>query len=574
MGFRRGFSAFPLLLGIAGTCFAGQTGKPLRRFMINPAPITRKVRRNEPLPECFGTLSAKSWDTVAKAEPFEAEVCKTIRVALARDEYESAQVVLKSIEGNLANVRVRLGPLTRNDGGIDFPSNGVSLFRVSYVDTYNLWNNKQGLGWWPDPLFPIEFGDAFAVPAQQNQSILLRFHTGPDTPAGEYRGRLTVTADGFHPETLPVRLTVFDFTLPKEQHFTASVPIWGGQMEKMYPHSAAANRRTLLDLALAHRISPFPLTPDETDHALDRGMREFCVLTLPKDHVPGNLRNRAEHIARQWGARGWFDRATPYVLLGDEPSVTQWPNILGPGRIIHEIAPRFRRMDTVSLDALFAGPKRPKDPTDAYTKSFDTLGSAVDCFILAGGCYPVGKGTELAYARGLKVWWYTVADIVYIPTAGAHVRIHFWKQWKYRVPGWLHWGMTYWGGANIHGKSGKRWPAVPWDTRSSRSGDGYLVYPGRGGHGVWPSFRLETIRDGIEDYEYFSLLERLTQKLKAAHRAEFARRIQENSKLLAIDDGVVHSYREAAEDGAMLLAARSRIASAIEATRKLCVSAK
>ncbi len=365
-----------------------------------------------------------------------------------------------------------------------------------------------------------------------------------------------------------MRLTVFDFTLPREQHFTAAVPIWGGQREKMYPGCLTAQRRRAdLDLFLAHRISPFPLKPGQIEYALAQGMRRFCVLTLPKDHVPADLADKARRIQEQWRKRGWLGRAAPYALLGDEPSISQWPNILAQGRILHRAAPRILRMNTVSLDALFAGKPRPKDPRDAYCKTFDALGSAVDCFLLATGCYPVGMGTELAQARRRAVWWYTVADIVYIPTAGAHIRVHFWKQWKYRVPGWLHWGMTYWGAANIRGKKGKKWPAAPWDTRSSRSGDGYLVYPAPGGTGVWPSCRLETIRDGIEDYEYFSLLSRLTARLAGKHAAKFARRIAENRRLLAMDDGVVHSYREASEDGAVLLAARRRLARAVEATR-------
>ena len=293
------------------------------------------------------------------------------------------------------------------------------------------------------------------------------------------------------------------------------------------------------------------------------------MLTLPKDHVPRNLAKRAARIRDRWRERGWFDRGVPYVLLGDEPNVAQWQNILEQGRILHRIEPRLVRMNTVSLDALFAGPDRPRNPTEGYIRTFDTLGKAVDWFILATGCYPVGKGTELARARGCNVWWYSVADIVYIPTPGAHVRIHFWKQWKYRVPGWLHWGMTYWGETNIRGTNGRKWPDAPWDTRASRSGDGYLVYPAPGSGRFWPSLRLETIRDGIEDYEYFVLLDSLTERLKRIQSEEAAGRAADNARLLATGNGLVRSYREAVEDGAALLDARRRLARAIEATRKL-----
>lgn len=63
------------------------------------------------------------------------------------------------------------------------------------------------------------------------------------------------------------------------------------------------------------------------------------------------------------------------------------------------------------------------------------------------------------------------------------------RLWDFTVPGQLHWGMSYWGEANIAGRDGKKWPDVPWDTKVSRAGDGYLVYPAAGGAGVWPSIR-------------------------------------------------------------------------------------
>ena len=77
-------------------------------------------------------------------------------------------------------------------------------------------------------------------------------------------------------------------------------------------------------------------------------------------------------------------------------------------------------------------------------------------------------------------------------------------------------GLLYWGGMS-------HWRDVddPWtdartlDRRNGRkdplyNGEGTLVYPGRavGYDGIAPSLRLKALRDGIEDYEYLSILER------------------------------------------------------------------
>ena len=46
------------------------------------------------------------------------------------------------------------------------------------------------------------------------------------------------------------------------------------------------------------------------------------------------------------------------------------------------------------------------------------------------------------------------------------------------------------------------------------NGDGYFLYSGEiiGRNEIFPSVRLESVRDGQEDYEYFKILENLAQK--------------------------------------------------------------
>ena len=129
--------------------------------------------------------------------------------------------------------------------------------------------------------------------------------------------------------------------------------------------------------------------------------------------------------------------------------------------------------------------------------------------------------------------------------------------------------MTYWGDANIAGRDGKKWPEIPWDTRPCRSGDGYLVYPAPGGAAYWPSIRLEQLRDGIEDYEYFHLLKELTDRLTrpGAPEADTAI-VEENRRLLAIDDALVKSYNEYDRRPESYRVYRRRLAEAILAAQQ------
>jgi len=77
----------------------------------------------------------------------------------------------------------------------------------------------------------------------------------------------------------------------------------------------------------------------------------------------------------------------------------------------------------------------------------------------------------------------------------------------------------------------KRWPEVPWDPARSgvRNGEVGRMYPGPDATPL-PSVRLENMRDGIEDYDYFWLLREAMEKLPAgdARREHYQRLIDES----------------------------------------------
>ncbi|MCX7599546.1 MAG: DUF4091 domain-containing protein, partial [Armatimonadetes bacterium] len=393
-----------------------------------------------------------------------------VKIDLARGEFESAQVVVVAPDNvPLKGVTVALSPLRRDNGdpAAVWPRDSISLWRVGYVEVFNLWAPHNNLGWQPDPLLPL--GNSFDVPAGAMQPIWVRFRGPERLPAGLYRGELMATAENTKPAKVPLHVRLWDFTLPKEQHFTWSVPVWGGQWETMYPSSVTPARwRAYLSMLLDYRVSPFPLTPEEMDFCYARGQREFCLMCFPADHVPPDARNRVSEVAAVWRTRPWAGKAHAYILLGDEAPPEWYPHIRAQGDLVKEVAPFIRSLFTLS----------PENSTLGYAAYLEQMAGHADAVILAAApCYPVHEMTARARELGLAVWWYFVACHYYIPSQGVEARSIFWRHWKYRIPGQLHWGMTYWGDANIAGRDGKKWPDLPWDTRGSRAGDGYLVYP-------------------------------------------------------------------------------------------------
>ncbi len=482
-----------------------------------------------------------------------------VSLALARNEFESAQIVIEAASGQtLHEVRITLGPLTQNGNPSQlWPAENITLWRFEDIEVYNLWEPHQSLGWFPDPLVPLN--EPFTVEAGLRQRLLVCFFAASEMPAGTYRGELFITTAGAGEKRLPIEVTVWDFLLPVEQHFTLTIPIWGGQMENMYPGTDTPRRRaTYLDMLYDHRISPFPLEDGEIEHAIARGVRKFNLGCFDKHNVESEKANSIGKTAALWQQRGWDKLAQTFVLLGDEAPRACYPNIQKQGERMGELAPHVERCFTVS-------PEMIQDISWIH----DQMDKAADTVILgAANCFPTDSLSRQVQAAGFQLWWYYVASHYYIPDSSMEARQVFWRHWKYQVPSQLHWGMSYWGDSNIAGRDGRKWPQIPWDSKQSRSGDGYLVYPAPGGTAFYPSQRLEMLRDGIKDYEYFYRLQEVTDRLEQTPDAGTAR-IRENRQRLAIDDKLVKSYNEYDTHPEKYRAYRKLLAEAIVASEKM-----
>jgi hypothetical protein len=79
--------------------------------------------------------------------------------------------------------------------------------------------------------------------------------------------------------------------------------------------------------------------------------------------------------------------------------------------------------------------------------------------------------------------------------------------WRYGVSGLLYWSTVYWSSPDRDVWTD---PAF----RNRYNGEGFLFYPGTeaGIQGPVTSIRLKALREGLEDYAYFMLLERLGEQ--------------------------------------------------------------
>ncbi|MCL3780952.1 DUF4091 domain-containing protein [Prolixibacteraceae bacterium JC049] len=118
--------------------------------------------------------------------------------------------------------------------------------------------------------------------------------------------------------------------------------------------------------------------------------------------------------------------------------------------------------------------------------------------------------------KGNEAWYYTCLSpkgefanrFVELPLI--KTRLLHWVNFKYGIPGYLHWGFNFWGS-----KSGIVTADNPYDDVSGMivssgnilpGGDCWITYPGY--KTIHSSIRLEAMRDGIVDYELLKMLKK------------------------------------------------------------------
>lgn len=270
-----------------------------------------------------------------------------------------------------------------------------------------------------------------------------------------------------------------------------------------------------------------------------------------------------QHLAE----KGWLKYA--YVYWFDEPEPKDYEFVANGFKKLKKFAPRLRRMLTEQVEPELI------DAPDLWCPLTPSLNV---------------EGTEGRRQAGDQFWWYVCCVpkapyvTLFIDHPGVEMRLWLWQTWAERVSGILVWETVYWhsdcaypdtlqnpyedamGWVDHESQKGR----LPWG-----NGDGRFVYPppslytGDATQPVTdspvPSVRLEMLRDGLEDYEYFVILKKLLEekgtKLDAAHR-------KNATALLTVPESVSRSLTEFSTDPAAMQTHREKLARAIEALRK------
>lgn len=296
----------------------------------------------------------------------------------------------------------------------------------------------------------------------------------------------------------------------------------------------------------------------EIEHYLALGLNAFNVSWVP---LPGGWGKVAEFadesqvrrcrdVLAQTQAhleeKGWLDLAYLYVI--DEPGADYFPQVRAAFELVGEAAPKLKRLLTFGY-----GATRPWRPGAEGQPAYAQLADVVDIFVPHSDCFDARFLDTVRGKDNNEIWCYVCisaqmpyANIWAIDYPGVVHRALFWQMLRERIEGFLYWNVTY-------------WQVDPWEdplTYPGGNGDGSLLYPGESG--PVPSQRLAIVRDGLDDYDYVTLLrEALARGRGSLEQRAAAERLLDLSELTP-------SWTEFALDPAAWEARRAAIGELLE----------
>jgi hypothetical protein len=420
------------------------------------------------------------------------------------------------------------------------------LFSVNYMlverETQAGWIYRAGspgapkdtTGWKPVQLVPENArggrgGFPLAVEPNRSQAIWIEIYTGRGRPAGDYRGTVSIRADGAT-VAVPVSLKLFDFALPDKNSmsammfYTSDQPelYQGRNLDAEFHRFAHRQRVELVDgydeQSLARNFGRF----DGADFTRERGYEgpgekagnQIAPRTF---YGPGALRTKESAWPK---ADSWMNflaerlpSATTFLYLPDEPSARQFPEVRELAAMLHANPGPGGKLRTL------------------VTHSFAAeLDGVIDIWCTGPRGYEIERA-EKERATGRDYWFYNggrpAGGAIVIDAPATDARATIWGAFKHSIPVYFYWHSVHW--RHNSQKVGNRiqdvWgnpvtfdnrgqPNKPVTSQSFANGDGVLLYPGeeklhpeqdRGIAGPIGTVQLANFRRGLQDHQYLTL---------------------------------------------------------------------
>lgn len=448
------------------------------------------------------------------------------RLYAAKNEKENCQFFLSS-ETEDKTFRVKAENFL-SESGATVP---VTLYYQVYFEMeYN-----GSAGQVPDALPQVKENQSFTVEKNTSCGFVLQAQTESSTPAGDYKTTLEILGeDEKQLKIAEVYLKVWNYELSDDTECRTAMWIdknflYGMDYADVYDY-LLSNRVNAYDL-------PYALSDGRVDAYLDNPrVNSFNILGFKYNkesgktdaQIKGAMTAAYEKLSQkaEWLEKGYF-------YLVDEPNPNElykldWIRMYGEW--LEECFPGYRQLspfftdDWIDDETDWIEYMRPYiriwvPKTYAYTTLREYAGiTGGKCLYKEGiegdldaafGSYPK-RIRQMKETDGAEGWWYVTSQpsnpyITFNTTEpGVAGRVLFWQQKLNGVQGLLYWSVNYWK------DDGWNACANEWAPGQITYGNGQLIYPGNKVGSDLPvgSLRLESIRDGIEDYQAFCMLEK------------------------------------------------------------------
>ena len=461
----------------------------------------------------------------------------SIAIEAASNEFEPFQVIVDGGDGGVTGVIAEVSDLA-GPGGAIIPAGEIMLYCEGLYEVVVPSNIEGAVGPWPDPLIPgvdAYFGETrsafpFDVPAGELRGIWIEVFVPPGTEAGSYTGTVSVSGIGLPETSIAVSLRVRGFEIPSTATLKSAFGVrWNVCASHLGSYEACGDagieqyQVMYGQAALDHRVTLESVVyygPDGTDWTrfdatygpmLDgtagtrlSGARLTTLRVMTGD--AGQMALWHDHFDE----RGWLDRLFDYTC-DEPPAGCGWDEI--PARAAAAHGAGIRTLVTTDIDEVndrglhddidilvpVVNYMHPRDESSRRPDydGFLTGGEDKELWMYQS-CMSHGCGDGCVETAGD---WYTGWPSYMIDTSALQNRAMQWIAFIYDIGGELYFATTH------------DLPTA-WDDQCdfSGNGDGTLFYPGTpdriGGSSHIPveSIRLKLIREGMEDFEYLSLL--------------------------------------------------------------------
>ena len=518
----------------------------------------------------FVAWTALSGWKIPKSRPAPDVQTSAIRVSAAANETEAVQLVLRSAE-DLDDVLVTCGELhLANESGAGavatLPASAVEILRVGYVPVVRVKDSVGCADDWPDTLLPQDAADTPFTPralkAGENAPYWIRVTVPKGTPGGVYCGNVSVrTAKGV--SDFPLELEVYGFELPDQLTCRTAFGMHADVIYRYHRLKTQADRRKVLDFYFrslaAHHVSPYDPAP---------GVRWKVWWKDGEPVFDWSAWDAAmEEAFTRYGFTSF--RLSGPLGLGGGNEAQSFPGFV-PGSDIKDTSPKYERLEGKYLAAIERHLREKGWLGKAYIYAYDEPRPGADRLVMRGlglaAKYAPGidrlltapvresliggpniwcptapdlhaPGSDARRAAGDRFWWYVCMcpkppyPSLFIDHLGVDLRVWLWQSWREKIEGILIWNTTWWTSKLAY--PDPKHPQNPyldttaWSPRyhgvGASNGDGRFFYPPPEACAAFDeereigpvlsppieTIRLEYVRDGLEDFEYFTILKRL-----------------------------------------------------------------